>query len=237
MKRILTINVGDEFGDLKCIQVNPPIRSGKSTTYTMECKICHRRKKMLSSTIRMGHGITHKACGKGLKTLDPVFYDRWQAMRTRTNNPNYQHYEDYGGRGISSDEFKYFIDFYDAMYPSFKKLADEIGANNVSLERIDCNGDYTVNNCTWIPVKLQQSNTRKSTKIVYINKNTNTINTRKCLSAFSNQNNINYSSIHHYLYTKGVYVNNDYIVYELKEPIDLVRYSTDKIDLVRYSKV
>ena len=84
--------MGDIYGDLKCISIYPPNTKSdnKSTLYEMECLKCHRRKLMLGSTIRLEHGITHKACGKGLKLKDPIFYDRWQAMRTRTNNPNYK---------------------------------------------------------------------------------------------------------------------------------------------------
>lgn len=166
MKRILTINIGDRFDDLECVDIRK--EPGKSTEYLMRCVHCGREKWMLSSTVRRKCGTTHKACGRGLKTKCPAFYDRWQAMRTRTNNPNYQHYDCYGGRGISSDAFKYFIDFYDAMYPSFRRLADEIGEENTSLERIDCNEDYTPENCTWIDKHLQQGNQRRTVRFKVI---------------------------------------------------------------------
>ena len=239
MKRILDIKVGDEFGDLICIAINPPSKStNNTTTYTMECKYCHRQKKMLSSTIRLKHGITHKACGKGLKTKDPVFYDRWQAMRTRTTNPNYQHYADYGGRGISSEAFKYFIDFYDAMYPSFKALADKIGSNNVSLERMDVNRDYTPQNCIWIPLVEQHCNTRDIIRLAVQNKNNiEIVNLHKNLLGFCRENNLYYSSVKHYIATYGIYINDQFIIRKLYEPINLVQFSTDPIELVSYSKV
>jgi hypothetical protein len=137
------------FGDLKCIGIAKK-KKGESYRYVMECQICGRTKEMLSSTIRLEHGITHKACGKGLKTKDEIFYSRWQAMRTRTTNTNYEHADAYSGRNIKSDEFKHFIDFYDKMYDSWLEISSIYGKENTLLERIDYNGDYSTENCTWI---------------------------------------------------------------------------------------
>ena len=130
----------------------------------MECQKCGRRKEMLGATIYRSAGIFHKSCGKGLKTLDPVFYDRWQAMRTRTTNPNYEHADRYVNRGINSEAFKNFIDFYDAMYDSYLELANKIGSHNVSLERKDVNGNYDPDNCIWIPKQDQPKNTSRTVK-------------------------------------------------------------------------
>jgi len=161
MRRILEIGIGDVFGDLECIgshiRRNP--NGSNSTVYTMRCCICGREKDMLSSTIRLKHGITHKACGKGIKTLDPIFYSRWEAMRTRTTNENYEHANCYSKKGIDSDEFQFFIDFYDKMYPSYLELASQIGPNNTSLERIDNSKGYSVENCKWIDKHDQPKHT------------------------------------------------------------------------------
>ena len=163
--RKLIVNIGDVFGDLKCIDKYHS-KKDEQEVYVMECIICKRKKTMLGSTIRLEHGIKHSACGKGLKTINKTFYNRWQAMRTRTNNPNYPHYADYGGRGINSDEFKYFIDFYDAMYASFAEKAKEVGESNTSLERIDVNGNYTKENCIWIDKHDQPKNQRKTIRFI-----------------------------------------------------------------------
>lgn len=170
MKKILDINIGDCFGDFKCIDIiHKKEKSGYTNTYyKMKCKICGRTKEMLSSTIRLKHGIMHKSCGKGLKTIDKIFYSRWEAMRTRTINPNYEHSNCYQQRGINSDEFKYFIDFYDAMYDSFIVCANKIGKENTSLERIDVNKNYTKQNCIWIDKHDQPKNTRRTIKFIAI---------------------------------------------------------------------
>ena len=162
---LLHINIGDIFGDLKCVDIFYS-QKYRQDVYKMKCLKCNREKDMLGSTIRLEKGITHSACGQGLKTKDLTFYNRWQAMKTRTNNPNYPHYKDYGGRGINSDQFKYFVDFYDLMYDSFLECADRIGKENTSLERIDVNGNYCVENCMWIDKKDQPKNQRKTINFI-----------------------------------------------------------------------
>ena len=163
--KLLEINIGDIFGDLKCIDYHYS-KKDRQTVYVMKCMKCGREKTMKSSTIRIAHGIKHSACGKGLKTKNKTFYDRWQAMRSRTTNPKTDHYKDYGGRGINSDEFEYFIDFYDAMFDSFIEKAKEIGESNTSLERIDVDGNYTKENCIWIDKHDQPKNQRKTIRFI-----------------------------------------------------------------------
>ena len=168
MHPFYVISIGDVMGDYKCVDIIKKRHTGKypyiSKYYVMECQKCGRRKEMLGATIYRSAGIFHKSCGKGLKTLDPVFYDRWQAMRTRTTNPNYEHADRYVNRGINSEAFKNFIDFYDAMYDSYLELANKIGSHNVSLERKDVNSSYDPDNCIWIPKQDQPKNTSRTVK-------------------------------------------------------------------------
>ena len=165
MRKILDIKVGDIHGDLICIGI---IKENGHTKYTMKCLKCGREKNMLSSTIRLKKGINHSACGKGLKLKNKTFYERWQSMRFRTTNPNYDHYDCYGGRGINSDEFEHFIDFYDSMFDSFVEKANEIGEKNVSLDRIDPDGNYTKDNCRWIHKNDQPKNQRRTVDFIAI---------------------------------------------------------------------
>ena len=168
-KPYLVLNVGDIFDDLEVIDVyrKPVTQANRKpthqTVYLMRCTKCGREKEMLSSTIRKHIGTSHRACGKGMKQKDKIFVSRYSVMRTRTTNPNYEHTENYMGRGINSDEFVNFIDFYDAMYDKWCKAVEEIGdPHKVSLERIDPNGNYTSENCTFIKVSDQQANTTRN---------------------------------------------------------------------------
>ena len=165
MKPMYIYDIGDQVDDVLCTEIIQPKKgSGKSTMYRMVCTKCGREKLMLGATLARHSGTTHAACGKGMKTLDKRFHSEWRSMRTRTTNPNYEHYDCYGGRGISSEAFKYFIDFYDVLYDSYVKACKKYGTKNVSLERIDNDGDYCPENCTWIPLSEQKSNQRKNVK-------------------------------------------------------------------------
>ena len=154
------------YDDLLCIGEVTMIYDSKpdySHYYLMKCTKCGREKIMRDHTVFRKSGTCHSACGKGLHLKDPIFHERWQAMRTRTTNPNYHAYDRYGGRGINSDEFQYFIDFYDKMYPSWVEACKIIGdPHNVSLERIDVNKSYSSENCKWIHKRDQPKNTCKT---------------------------------------------------------------------------
>ena len=161
MKELNPLKAGDVVDDLIC---DGKVKKDAGYKYVMRCRKCGRTKEMWSSIIRLHKGTTHKACGRGIKTKEPIFYSRWIAMRTRTTNENYHGAEYYSQKGINSDEFANFIDFYDKMYPPFKQLADKIGAENTSLERIDNDKSYTSENCIWIDKHLQPQNTSRVVK-------------------------------------------------------------------------
>ena len=92
------------------------------------------------------HGYKH-----GLRKTKAYF--AWGSMIQRCYNSKNKNYKHYGGRGISvCQEWKTFINFY-------KDVGDcQVG---MSLERINVNGNYEPNNCTWIPIKDQLKNTRR----------------------------------------------------------------------------
>lgn len=157
------ISIGDIFDDLKVIKTTEPLRKYDSKRYIAECLICHRKKEIYRSCLIDHRGTTHKACGKGIKTKNKKFHSIWQGIRQRTTNPNTEHWECYGGRGIKSEAFKFFIDFYDSMYEKYKKAIEKYGDEKIlSIDRIDVNKDYTPENCRWISLAEQKGNMRKS---------------------------------------------------------------------------
>lgn len=154
------IEIGMQFDDMKIVK-EVSHQKCHSRRYLVECQICHRQKELSRVSFNSHRGLTHKSCGQGLKTKDKRFHNIWCGIRQRTNNPNYEHWDCYGGRGINSDEFENFIDFYDAMYDSYIEAIEYYkDPNSVSIDRIDVNGNYCKNNCRWISISEQKSNTR-----------------------------------------------------------------------------
>lgn len=95
-------------------------------------------------------------------------YGVWKNMRQRCRDKNKEHYDRYGGRGISvcSEWNDYLI---------FREWAIKNGyKEGLTLDRIDTNGDYIPQNCRFVTWKEQQNN-RTSNHKIYANGETHTI--------------------------------------------------------------
>lgn len=95
-------------------------------------------------------------------------YEIWRQMHRRCYGKNAKAYKDYGGRWITiCDEWK--------EYEPFKKWAIAHGyRDDLTIDRIDVNGNYEPSNCRWVTVK-QQSNNRRNCHIIEYNGETHTI--------------------------------------------------------------
>lgn len=86
-------------------------------------------------------------------------YKIWGDMLTRCENPNVDNYERYGGRGIEvCEEWHKFEPFMEwALTHGYR--------DDLSIDRIDVDGNYTPLNCKWATRVEQQNNRRDSTKL------------------------------------------------------------------------
>ena len=92
-------------------------------------------------TLNLRHGMTNTPTWKS-----------WISMLDRCNNPNAPKFHHYGGRGIKvCDRWSSFENFFEDM--------QERPAGR-TLDRIDVNGDYFLDNCRWATHKEQRANRR-----------------------------------------------------------------------------
>lgn len=151
-------NVGKIFGDMQLIEYLGNWNNNRN--YSCKCLKCGREKRTQLKHLKNGLGTSHKTCGLGMKQKDRRFYQIWCDMRKRTTNPNSKEWPNYGQRGISSNDYAYFIDFYDDFYESYCAHKNIYGEKNTTIDRIDVNKDYTKDNIRWATIAEQQNNTR-----------------------------------------------------------------------------
>lgn len=92
----------------------------------------------------------------------------WESMHSRCENQNHKYYAYYGGRGIRvCDEWNEYIPFRD--------WAIAAGYNdNLTIDRIEVNGNYNPENCRWATIREQQNN-KRSNRLVQFNGASHTI--------------------------------------------------------------
>lgn len=95
-------------------------------------------------------------------------YRIWLGMKSRCNNPRVDSYPQYGGRGI-----KVCNEWND--YLAFKEWAISNGyCDNLSIDRIDTNGDYTPQNCRWATL-VEQGNNKRNNHLLTLDGKTQTM--------------------------------------------------------------
>ncbi len=112
---------------------------------------CLQKETMRSA--RLKHGDTHKH----------RLYGVWLNMKDRCYNPHNNHYDSYGGRGVRvCDEWLHdYPSFRDwCLSNGYKEEIRESGRNNLTLDRIDVDGNYEPANCRFVSNKENCLNKR-----------------------------------------------------------------------------
>ena len=106
---------------------------------------CMKKHLMAENNNHFKHGLCHsRIC------------QIWYKMRQRCQNPNYCEFYLYGGRGISV------CDEWDKDFEVFYEWAMEHGySDDLSIDRIDVNGNYEPSNCRWADMSTQRRNQRR----------------------------------------------------------------------------
>jgi hypothetical protein len=87
---------------------------------------------------------------------DHRLYSIWNDMKRRCNSIKNKCYGNYGGRGITyCEEWRRYLAFREWAYANGYR-------EDLTLERIDVNGNYEPSNCCWIPRPEQNKNQRRS---------------------------------------------------------------------------
>lgn len=118
-------------------------------------------------------------------------YYIWCGMIERTETENQVSYKNYGGRGIKVCE-EWRISF-----EKFRDWALKHGyQDELTIDRIDVNGNYCPKNCKWSTAKEQARNKRNNAKITYKGKT-------QALAQWSEELGIRQETLWHRLNTLG----------------------------------
>jgi hypothetical protein len=155
--------LGKKFGNLLVLKRNGSDSGG----HAMWLCICDCGKHTVvrgshlrsSSTLSCGCEAGSKAKYKYSSSKKNIYtrrlYNIWFGMKRRCENVSCKDYRYYGGRGISICEaWKDFDSFCEWSLNNGYK-------DNLTIDRIDNDGNYEPSNCRWVTMEVQFKNKRK----------------------------------------------------------------------------
>lgn len=150
---------GQKFGRLKVIKRILPNDKWNDTRWLCECE-CGNKKIITKHSLNKGT----KSCGciriEKISThglYHTRIHKEWEGIKARCKNSNDTAYQYYGGRGIK------ICDAWDNDFMNFYNWSMSNGyEDELTIDRINSDGNYEPNNCRWVNMTIQQRNRRDS---------------------------------------------------------------------------
>jgi hypothetical protein len=179
-EKIKTDIVGKRYGRLTVVSYSHKVKRINSNGYKhyYNC-ICDCGNNCLAERSALGRTINSCGClrkeniiqlnkeysatlnGDSTSNEYKRLHQIWGAIKNRCESKLNSHYKIYGGKGVLlCDEWH---DWF-----KFKEWALSNGyQDNLSIDRIDCKGNYEPNNCRWVTMKEQANNKSNNKYLTY----------------------------------------------------------------------
>ena len=168
--------------DCKCTCGNVTVVDGRSLTSgnTKSCGCLHKELLIERNKKNTTHGGGHTR-----------LYNIYCSIKSRCYNPQTAEYKNYGGRGIKvCGEWR-------ESFTTFKNWAETNGyKENLTIDRINVNGNYEPSNCRWITKHEQQFNKTNTRYFEYKGQ-------KKCLAEWAEIFGMNKSTLYNRVYSLG----------------------------------
>ena len=156
----------ERYGHLTIIEATKE-RKNSYVVYKCKCdcgNIAYRTKSSLRTSVKISKngGPFCDECAKAIERQSNIKHGMWaknrrlygicKGAKARCENPKNTSYKDYGARGI---KFK-----FNSIQHMYEWSLENGYADNLSIDRINNDGDYEPSNCRWVDIYTQANNKR-----------------------------------------------------------------------------